>query len=619
MRLSFLKTLTKIIKYQRNDINFHVNTVQRPYFGGWRQLIEHALPWTILWCLMTAALIAIRPPASPDELRLLGIAWEMWQRDVLLIPVLNELAAPEQPPLMPWLIIAGWKLFGVNDWWPRLLPSLFSLFSLFLVSRIAALLWMDQIKMPRYVPFVMLSSWLWAFYLTLALTDHLLTFFTLLALFGILHAWRYATRVGWFIFGFATAAAVLASGLTSLLYTLPVAIAGPLWAGREHALRWKNWYIDIGTGLVFGISLVAMWGLVVSLEYGYGYAVDHLVGVLPEELKMFAQNQPVYWYLLLLPVAFLPWVAWPLVYSRVLQIIDRLPSIGLIFCGVWVVPVLVVLSIFGPRQPQYLLPILPAFALLVAYLLFNDELTDQGENRFVVSLMFPTVLAGLAIVGVHYLPDQSILPEVLRGISPVFGAVVALSGLLIYGLPTAGVLVRVLIIIVGVLLAVIPLMPDSDIFPQVLRELPAYAGIVIALLGATIGLLPALTFDQRVVRNAVFNIVLVIVAVWYVYDKNEYRTVIASAKFLEQMELDRSPVAHIGTYNGQFHFYGRLRESYKEITPEEIPTWIAEHPAGVVITYADGWQPQAGEKPAIPLFESPYGDTTIRIFSASAL
>jgi 4-amino-4-deoxy-L-arabinose transferase-like glycosyltransferase len=288
-----------------------VNPDMQSHAGGWRRQFEHAIPWTILWVLMVVALFYFRPPASLDELRLLAIAWEMWQREIFLIPVLNELAAPEQPPLMPWLIIVGWKLLGVNDWWPRLLPALFSLFSLFLVSRIAALLWMDQIKMPRYVPFVILASWLWGFYLTFALIDHILTFFTLLALFGILHAWRYTTRVGWFIYGFATGCAVLASGLTSLLYTLPVALAGPLWAGREHALRWRNWYLDIATGLVVGVGLVAMWGLVVSIEYGVGYALDHLVGVLPEELNLFARNQPMYWYAVLLPVAIMPWTVCP--------------------------------------------------------------------------------------------------------------------------------------------------------------------------------------------------------------------------------------------------------------------------------------------------------------------
>jgi 4-amino-4-deoxy-L-arabinose transferase-like glycosyltransferase len=596
-----------------------VNSVQRPHFGGWLQLFEHALPWMVLWCLMAAALIYIRPPVSQDELRLLGIAWEMWQRDVLLIPVLNELAAPEQPPLMPWLILLGWKIFGVNDWWPRVLPALFSLFSLFLVSRIAALLWMDQLRMPRYVPFVMLSSWLWVFYLTLTLTDHLLTFFTLLALFGILHAWRYTTRVGWFIFGFATGAAVLASGLTSLLYTLPVAIAGPLWAGREHALRWRNWYFDIGTGLVFAISLVALWGLVVSLEYGYGYAIDHLVGVLPEELKMFAQNQPIYSYLVLLPVAFLPWVAWPLVYSRALQVSDRLPSIGFIFCAAWVVPVLVVLSVLGPRQPQYLLPILPAFALLVTYLLFNDELIDQGEDRFVVSLMFPTMALGLVLLGIAFAPDASWLPAALKGISPVVGGSITLAALLVFGLPRSGLVVRVVIIVLGVSLAAAPSLPNNDVLPAVLTELPIYVGIVIALLGSTLGLLPTLTFEQRVVRIAVFNIVLVIAAQWYVTDKNEYQSVITSARFLGQMELDRSPVAHMGTYHGQFHFYGRLRNAYKEVTPEDILAWVAANPAGVVITYGDGWQPRVGNKSPVPLFESPYAGTTLRIFSAAAL
>ena len=257
--------------------------------------------------------------------------------------------------------------------------------------------------------------------------------------------------------------------------------------------------------------------------------------------------------------------------------------------------------------------------MLLTYLLFNDELIDQGEDRFVVSLMFPTIVLGLVLLGIAFVPDSSWLPAALKGISPVIGGIVTFAGLLVFGLPRSGLVVRVVIIAVGLLLAVAPSLPDNEVLPAVLRELPVYVGIGIALLGATIGLLPALSFEQRVVRIAVFNIVLVIAVQWYFHDRNEYQAVIASAKFLERMEFDRSPVAHMGHYHGQYHFYGRLREAYKEITPEEMPAWVAENPAGVVITYGDGWQPLAGGKQPIPLFESPYAGTTLRIFSASAL
>ncbi len=574
----------------------------------------------MLWLLMAAAMLYVRPPASLDELRLLAISWEMWQREVFLIPALNELAAPEQPPLLPWLVIVGWKIFGVNDWWPRLLPAIFSFGSLLLVSRVATLLWMDQIKMPRYVPFVLLASWLWIFYFTFALVDHLQTFFTLLGLYGILHAWRYTTRVGWFIYGFAIGCAVLASGLTSLLYTMPVALAGPIWAGREHALRWRNWYIDLATGLVFGVALVAMWGLVVTIEFGYGYAIDHLVGVLPENLKMFSADRPMYWYLVLIPIALLPWAAWPLVYSRAFRMMRRVPSIGFIFCAIWIVPVLIVLSVLGPRQPQYLLPILPAFALLIGYLLYNDDLIDHGEHRFVVSLMLPTLLVGLALTGAAYLPDQNWLPEQLRGISPIVGGAIALTALVVYGLPQAGVIGRVVIIIFGLLLAVAPNLPDKEFLPELLRELPVYVGIIIALIGVAITWMPSLTLDQRIARNAVFNMLLVIVALGYVYkDKTEYNQAINNAKYLEQVEVNGLPVAHVGMYQGQFHYYGRLRESYQELQPEEVAAWVQENPDGVVITYTNGWQPDSSQKAIAPEFESPFADTVLRVWSAKTL
>ncbi len=587
---------------------------------GWKALTGQALPWVAPWLLLVIAALFVRPPISVDELKLLAVSWEMWQQNDFLLPALNGFDHPEQPPLMPWLIMIGWKIFGVNDWWPRLLSSLFSLMSLFLVGRLSTLLWMDQLKMPRYTAFILLGSWLWVFYLTVSLADNMLTFFTLLGLYGILRAWRYTTRAGWLIFGFATGCAVLSNGLVSLLYTMPVALLGPIWAGREHALRWDSWYIDMATGLIVGIGLVGLWGLVIMIEVEQGVviAMDHLIGALPAEISMFPQNQPTYWYLILLPAALLPWMAWPLIYSRIWQITSKPVALGLIFCLVWVVPVLLVLSMLGPRQPQFLLPLLPAFALMIAYLLFNEELVDHGEDRFSMSLIFPMILLGIALAVAPMLGQEPWVPAILKTISPLVGASIVVIGVLVIGLPASGLIGRNILIGVGLFLIVIRFFPRLEMLPTMLWEIPIYVGIGIGLLGLALIRLPAFTLDQRIIRNAMFSMVTVTgLMAWMNFNDNSGSEIKRSAQYLAVLEQRQIPVAHMGEYQGQFHYYGRLDQSITSLSPTTLGKWLAQNPRGVVITYANGWQPVATA--SAPEHSASYHGTELRIWKASAL
>ena len=67
---------------------------------------------------------AFRPVLPVDETRYLTVAWEMWLRGDFLVPYINGEPYSHKPPLLFWLIHLGWAVFGVNDWWPRLVAPL---------------------------------------------------------------------------------------------------------------------------------------------------------------------------------------------------------------------------------------------------------------------------------------------------------------------------------------------------------------------------------------------------------------------------------------------------------------------------------------------------------------
>lgn len=54
---------------------------------------------------------------------------------------------------------------------------------------------------------------------------------------------------------------------------------------------------------------------------------------------------------------------------------------------------------------------------------------------------------------------------------------------------------------------------------------------------------------------------------------------------LAEAERNGSPLANVGKYRGQFHYYGRLEEPIQRIRPTELEAWLAEHPTGRVVVY----------------------------------
>ncbi|HYN22017.1 MAG TPA: glycosyltransferase family 39 protein, partial [Thermoanaerobaculia bacterium] len=114
------------------------------------------------WFLLVAAAVALRPILPVDETRYTSVAWEMWVRGDFLVPHLNGVPYSDKPPLLFWLFQLGWWFFGVNDWWPRVVPALFALANLAFTERLARRLWPDRPEIAVAAPAVLLGFLLWS-------------------------------------------------------------------------------------------------------------------------------------------------------------------------------------------------------------------------------------------------------------------------------------------------------------------------------------------------------------------------------------------------------------------------------------------------------------------------
>jgi len=519
---------------------------------------------TGLGLIAVLAALVTRSAWPTDETRWLAIAWEMWVRGDLLVPRLNG-APASVAPLFFWLVHLGWQAFGVVEWWPRLVPALFMFGSLFLGARMARFLWPGQGNAARYVPLALLGGFYWVFAATLLSADLLTVFFTLFALSTVLWMWRTRDQRVWLLLGPAFGLGLLASGSLIFLYVLPVALLAPLWARGTPVMPWKYWYADIFKAAFVGLAIYTAWAVPASKIMGVASVLGPLLAPLnAHTLDLFAGARPWWWYLFLLPWLAFPWALWPLPWLRLWHIRREPISNGLAFCMLWAALVVALFSVFEVKQPQFLLPVVPAFFLVANWLLLDEEHAAHDHRRLASTMIFPLLL---------------------------FGG----------------------------LLAILPGLPRVPYLPEFLWQLSPFVGVGIIVVGVAVGWLPLPEIEARITNMAVTVVVVTALALlvsgWRLNAQYELH---GAARLLATAQQQGSAVAHVGAYRGQYHFAGRLTKPLEIVPPEQLYLWVAGHPDGLIVTYANVWQPELVPG-AQPLYEQSYRDTQLRIWPVVAL
>jgi len=528
----------------------------------WASTAAYLAAWAALWLMLVLASLYARAAWPTDETRLLAMAWEMAQGHWLLPRVNGEPVS--FAPLVPWVIAAGWKFLGVTEGWARLAPALFGLGSLILTWRLARRFWPDNLALAYHAPLILLGMFAWALFTTLALTDMSRVFFVLLAWWALLIQWRARDMRAWLLLGGAIGLGLLASGPLFVIYVLPAAILAPIWISEGVRPHWKYWYIDLLKACALGALVFGIWLALAARAADGAYVMRFfsLKGAMAS-LQWFAAERPLWWYLFLLPLATLPWSVWPLLYIRLWSARRLHVPAGFMFTLVVTTVVVALLTLLEPRQPQYLLPLLPACALAISWLLFETDLRGKGDENPLTGMTLPIALMGCALAVLPKLPRIEWLPEVLQSQSPIIG---------------------IGVIAIGVALAWLPL-HDAE-----------RRGRSMVMLGVAV-------------------VVMIVLGVGSQFDAL-YR-VNETARFVGEQERAGHPIGNIGSYPGTFHFAGRLRQPIAELSPTQVPGWLGAHPNGYLVTYSGGWVPPVAPG-ARAAFKAPFGDEVVSIWDASA-
>ncbi len=493
----------------------------------------------LLLILLSAVALATRPFIPIDETRYISVAWEMWLRGDFLVPFKNGMPYSHKPPFMFWMFQTGWALFGVNEWWPRLVSPLFSAGALWLTYRLARRLWPQHAGVGGRAALILASSLLWIVFSTSAMFDVLLAFWVLLGMHGVLAA-ADGRRYGFVLIGIAIGLGVLTKGPVVLLDLLPAAVLAPWWNrglthqgtpafhGQEPAkarMRWGRWYGGLVLAVLLGAAVALAWAIPAGMAGGEAYRNAIFWGQTADRMvDSFAHRRPIWWYLPLLPVMLFPWFVWPGLWKAVMHLrrtgLDR----GSRFCLAWMLPVFVAFSFISGKQPHYLVPLFPAFALFAARVLADRPSFRVGLPALLAAALgVAMMLAGSGHIA--SLRDQVVaLPPVWPGALLVLAAGAAWQ---------AG-----------------------------RRGTPGVA--TLGLLGAALLALLQLAASRSIDP---------------LYD------VKPMALAIRQVQASGRTVANIATYHAQYQFLGRLDTPLVELRGGEVVPWLNTHPDDYAVVY----------------------------------
>jgi 4-amino-4-deoxy-L-arabinose transferase-like glycosyltransferase len=347
-------------------------------------------------------------------------AREMFMSGNWIVPTFNFRLRTDKPALLYWFQIASYRLFGIHEFSARFPSALAALVTVLVTYEFGRRLF--QASTGILAGLILASTALFCAASHFANPDALLVALTTLAFFFFWTSFASESH-GWFVpAGICTGLAVLAKGPVGIV--MPLAVIGLfLWRTGRLGRFWRHGLIG---GILAFILVAIPWYVWVSAETKFIFLREffftHNTGRFSAPME--GHGGPIYYYLVCLPLGFVPWsaffipVCWAAMGRNAQKDVEKLmaehsfptsqfhvgelenPSPKSVFpyhfLWCWILIYLVFFSLSGTKLPNYILPIYPPLALLTARFL-------DRWRRHILSLpgwLIHYCLICLALVGI---------------------------------------------------------------------------------------------------------------------------------------------------------------------------------------------------------------------------
>ena len=333
------------------------------------------------------------PFIGADEPRYARISEEMLLAGDFVTPRLEGSPWLEKPPLLFWVQALSFRVFGVSEAAARLPVALLGLLCALAAGGLARHL--AGFRAGVLAILILCTSTLFFIFARAGSTDMPLTACLTVSLVCGYRAAGSRNPLWSLLSGAALGAAALAKGPIALILFGGIFTVYFLWIEK---LEWGWRHLLAGTAAFLATSVPWYWS--VWVENGYSFFVTfwlnhHLARVMSD---LHHHSQPFWYYLAVLAVGFFPWTPF-LAGSFVRLWRSRTgagPDHSQVFLWIWVALPVVFFSLSESKLPGYVLPVVPALALLVAREWDRDPAGETAPAR-PLRLQW-LVLQGLALL-----------------------------------------------------------------------------------------------------------------------------------------------------------------------------------------------------------------------------
>jgi 4-amino-4-deoxy-L-arabinose transferase-like glycosyltransferase len=364
--------------------------------------------------------IGLRDPWPADEPRFALIARDMAASGQWLIPLVGGDVYADKPPLFFWIMAALLKITGSLRW-AFLLPSAFAAVGcVVLVYDLARRLWNRDVGLAAGLTLLFTIQFVWQ--ARQAQIDATLCFFTTLGLYGLLRHCLLGPAWKWYAIGWASCGLGI---LTKGVGFLPLLVLVPYVFARRN--RWDARLAIAGgwrwmTGPLVLIMVVGAWlvPLLIAAEADptlQRYRDEILLGQTVRRFVAAAHHHEPIWYFIVevipalwLPItALVPWLIPK--WRAALQAKDARVALLL----AWIALVVLFFSLSTGKRGVYVLPAVPALALVAAP--YIGEILQRGRAQLALFVL----AAGCAVVAFAALAFTHLSPAQGQQIAELYG------------------------------------------------------------------------------------------------------------------------------------------------------------------------------------------------------